>query len=318
MEWFALDSYLSLSTRISFEDSKPYRVKDEYDNIRVYHPMLSHTFFDRQNLLALTAAKWLSAATSHKMDVDGTLKQSRAYSIVSYNEETVLLRDILNENEINVQIDSFDPSWLEQHLPKAKIVTCCIVGFNGKNYHFGTMFTNPDEEYLEKFRANIADKEHHKENIQYTARQFIKASDGEPIVFVKGIDEYMDFLVRKMESGTTDDFRRQMEQHLRKNAESGMAAFMSDTESGLLTITSSIPSIKAPNNPYYNEEYARKNALNLMVEPQAIDYSTLCSLLDKNYLPDAAFTSREGYEHGRELVQKNRQFIADYFFAEHR
>lgn len=280
--------------------------------------MLSHTFFDRQNLLALTAAEWLSAATSHKMDVDGTLKQSRAYSIVSYNEETVLLRDILNENEINVQIDSFDPRWLEQYLPKAKIVTCCIVGFNGKNYHFGAMYTNPDEEYLEKYKETIANEERKQDNIKYTAELFLKASKGKPIVFVKGIDEFMDFQINKMGSKASDEFRKAMEQHLFQNAESGMAAFMSDPESGLLTITSSIPSIKAPNNPYYNEEYARKNALNLMVKPQVIDYSALCTLLDKNYLPDAAFTSQEGYEHGRELVQKNRQFIADYFFAEHR
>lgn len=318
MEWFALHSYLSLRTRINFENSKPQKITDEYDNILSYHLMLSHTFFNQKNLLSITAAKWLYAATGYRMDVDGTLKEDRSYYVVSHNDESVLLRDMMNGNEVNVEIESFAPQWLKQQLPSAKVVTCSIVGFNGKNYHFGAMYTNPDEEYLEKFRANIADKEHHKENIQYTARQFIKASDGEPIVFVKGIDEYMDFLVRKMESRTTDDFRRQMEQHLRKNAESGMAAFMSDTESGLLTITSSIPSIKAPNNPYYNEEYARKNALNLMVKPQVIDYSALCTLLDKNYLLDAAFTSREGYEHGRELVQKNRQFIADYFFAEHR
>ena len=318
MEWFALDSYLSLSTRISFEDSKPYKVKDEYDNIRVYHSMLSHTFFDRQNLLALTAAEWLSAATGYKMDVDGTLKQSRAYSIVSYNEETVLLRDILNKNEINVQIDSFDPRWLKQYLPKAKIVTCCIVGFNGKNYHFGTMFTNPDEEYLEKYKETIANEERKQDNIKYTAELFLKASEGKPIVFVKGIDEFMDFQINKMGSKASDKFRKAMEQHLFQNAESGMAAFMSDSEAGLLTITLAIPAIKASYNPYYDQEYAQKNALNLIVNPDAIDYSALCTLLDNNYLPDAALNSLKGYEHGRELVQQNIQFMADYFFSQHR
>ncbi|MBR3414079.1 MAG: DUF3843 family protein [Bacteroidales bacterium] len=37
-----------------------------------------------------------------------------------------------------------------------------------------------------------------------------------------------------------------------------------------------------------------------------------------HFLPDAALTSLKGYEHGRELVQQNSQFMADYFFSQHR
>ena len=318
MEWFALDSYLSLRTRISFEESKPDKIKDEYDNIRVYHSMLSHSFFDRQNLLSLTAAEWLSAATGHQMILDDTLKQNRVYNIVSNNEETILLRDILNGNEVNVQIDSFDPHWLKQHRQTAKIVTCSIIGFNGKNYHFGTMFTNPSEEYLEKYKETMEDEERNKVNTEYTAELFQNATQGKPIVFVKGIDEFMDFHIHKMDSKVTDEFRKAMENHLRQNAESGMAAFMSDPEAGLLTITRAIPAIKAPHNPYYDKEYAQKNALDLIVEPRVIDYSAICTLLDNNYLPDAALTSIYGYEHGRALVQQNSQFMADYFFSQHR
>ena len=180
------------------------------------------------------------------------------------------------------------------------------------------MFTNPDEEYLEKYKETIANEERKQDNIKYTAELFLKASKGKPIVFVKGIDEFMDFQINKMGSKASDEFRKAMEQHLFQNAESGMAAFMSDSEAGLLTITLAIPAIKASYNPYYDQEYAQKNALNLIVNPDAIDYSALCTLLDNNYLPDAALNSLKGYEHGRELVQQNIQFMADYFFSQHR
>ena len=198
------------------------------------------------------------------------------------------------------------------------MVTCSIIGFNGKNYHFGTMFTNPSEEYLEKYKETMEDEERNKVNTEYTAELFQNATQGKPIVFVKGIDEFMDFHIHKMDSKVTDEFRKAMENHLRQNAESGMAAFMSDPEAGLLTITRAIPAIKAPHNPYYDKEYAQKNALDLIVEPRTIDYSAICTLLDNNYLPDAALTSIYGYEHGRALVQQNSQFMADYFFSQHR
>ena len=77
-------------------------------------------------------------------------------------------------------------------------------------------------------------------------------------------DEYMNFHLEKMATKAINEFHSQIEQHLRKNAESGMAAFMSDDESGMSSITSSIPAIKAPNNPHYDEGYTRKNALNLI------------------------------------------------------
>ena len=318
MEWFAMDSYLSLRTRIRFEESKPEGRKDEYYNIRVYHSMLAHTFNDTHNLLALTASEWLSTVTGHRMDLDKTLMQQRVYDIVSRDGDTVLLRDILNGNKVSIETDSLDSNWVKQYLPSAKRVACNIIGFNGKNYHFGAMFTDPGKDYMEKYKEQQMQEERRKENVAYTASLFPKASGGKPIVFVRGIDEYMDFNTKKMGSKATDGFRREMERCLRENAESGMAAFMSDDKEGLLTIFSSIPAIKAPNNPYYDEKYAQRNALNLVVMPSFIDYSALCTLIELNYLPDAALTSRQGYEHGRDIVQKNIQFLADYFFAQHR
>ena len=318
MEWFALDSFLSLRTLISFEESKPDRMDEEYAAIKAYHSKLTHSFFDRKNLLSLTSSEWLSAATGHKMTLDGTLRQGRAYNVVSCNEETVVLRDILNGNEVSVQVDSFEPHWKKQHLPTAKTLICHIVGFDGKNYHFGAMFTNPNEEYLEEYRETMADEERQKDNIKYTAELFLKASQGKPIVFVKGIDEFIDFQTNRMNSKVTEQFRKEMQRHLRQNAENEMAAFISDPKCGMLTITRAIPAIKAPNNPYYDKEYAQKNALSLIVDPDVIDYSALCTLLDNNYLPDAAFVSSNGYINGHELVQQNSQYMADYFFSEHR
>ena len=146
-------------------------------------------------------------------------------------------------------------------------------------------------------------------------KQFIGAQTKE--TFLKGIDELMDFQTNVLGMKMTDDYRRHIEQYLQENTEQGMVAMMSDPGYGFLTISRSIPAIKAPNNPWYDQQYAKENALDLIVEPMAIDYSATVYLVENGMLPDAAINSNEGYEHGRQLVQVNARYLADYFFAKH-
>ena len=108
-----------------------------------------------------------------------------------------------------------------------------------------------------------------------------------------------------------------MSEIIDRQAEDGMVALMARPDQGLLTITSFIPAIKAPNNPYYDAEYAREHAHNLLVNPDLLDHSAACILLKNDYLPDAAFGSLLGDEHGRKLMQDNAQFVLDYMFSEH-
>lgn len=317
MEWFALGSYLSLRANIHFDNEVSNITDDEDKDVIIYHLLLSHAFNDTHNLLALTASEWLSKAYGHRMELDKTMTKSRLYDIVALHGDTVLVRDSLNGKEVSLETESFDPEWAKRHLSSAKQILCNIIGFNGKYYQFWAMMTNPGEKVVSDYRERRAQEETERDNVKYTAEMFEKASEGKPVVFVKGVDEYMDFQTKKMGSKVSDDFRRETERYLREDAEDGMVALMRSDEAGLLSIMSGIPAIKAPNNPYYDEAYARDNALIFIVDPHIIDYSSLCTLISHNYLPDAAVNSLQGYEHGRDLVQQNIQFLADYYFAQH-
>lgn len=58
-----------------------------------------------------------------------------------------------------------------------------------------------------------------------------------------------------------------------------------------------------------------EHALNLVVSPNAIDYYAAVYLVENGMLPDAALTSRNGYEDGNRLLQDNARYFVDYFFA---
>ncbi len=59
-------------------------------------------------------------------------------------------------------------------------------------------------------------------------------------------------------------------------------------------------------NPYYNEKWAKNQALNfaLSVAPVMRDY-----LIEHNLLPDATINSNRGLEHGNRIVQDNFDFL---------
>ena len=136
--------------------------------------------------------------------------------------------------------------------------------------------------------------------------------------FLKGEKELTDFYTKEAGITVTPDFERQLKDMVFKQADDGMLALMATRDQGFLIISLSIPAIKAPGNPFYNEDYAKKHASDLLLCSDAIEYSAVCTLLENNYLPDAALNSHKGYEYGRKMLQDNAQFIIDYMFAEHK
>ena len=316
IEWFSLDSYLSLRSSIDLKEALSEEDYDRHFHVLAYSMRLGHVFVSQRYLMQLTAAQWLSMVTHREMNVDVTYGQTNGYEVIQRGDDIFLLRDTLSGEELKVQTESFDLDWLKKTAPKVKKIFCQIVGYNGKFYQYGAMMPDPEKEHEEYLLESIRERRRKEENARYSHGMFQQKA-GAPIVFLKGIDELLDFQTSVLGIKMTDDYRGHIKQYLQENTENGMVSMMSDPEFGFLTISRSIPAIKAPNNPWYDQQYAKENALDLIVEPLAIDYSAAVYLVENGMLPDAAINSNEGYEHGRQLVQDNARYLVDYFFAKH-
>lgn len=318
IEWFSLSGYLSLRGRQMFAENEAKLYERNASPIFVYAAIQNLIFTNRHNLLSLTAAEWLSCAIGKPFTIDTSRLTYRYYTIEDSLDSGLMMRDMVSDDRIVVEADSFNAKWfVEYSKRKGLVLYCGFVEFNGNYYQCGAMVTDPVEKEMKKEIEEIRQNDHKKSLLKENVELFHKASHGEPIVFMKGIDAVADFHAKGIGWKFTDDQRRQMRDIIDRQAEDGMVALMATPDQGLLTITSFIPAIKAPNNPYYDAEYAREHAHNLLVNPDLLDHSAACILLKNDYLPDAAFGSLLGYEHGRKLMQDNAQFVLDYMFSEH-
>ena len=148
--------------------------------------------------------------------------------------------------------------------------------------------------------------------------QFRKASGGKPIVFVKGLDKLTEFYKKKIKVQLPEDYLNHLRDTVREHTIDGMMALMGTPDSGILIITGYIPAIKHKDNPFYDPDFSAQYGQGLLMNPNAIDYSAVCTMIDLGMLSDVSLKSFQGQEHGHKLLQDNIQFVADYMFAQHR
>lgn len=311
-------AFLEDIMRVEYEMSgKP--AQKEWRRLYSYTASVLHVFNDRHNLLSLTAAEWLSAVIGRDFSFDPSLMSSlRAYDIDAHISSSLMLRDKLTGEARAVDDDSFDPKWLKKSGDKFGSSICCgLLRFNDNYYQCGPLLTNPTPADIEKQMEQTRQEDYLKQLSKENYDEFYRASGGKHIVFMKGEKSLLDFYTKKLGIKMTADFEHQLKSVARENAENGLLAMMVTPDRGFLTISYVIPSIKSPDNPYYDVEYAKKHAHELLLNVNAIDYSAICTLLKLNYLPDAAINSLQGYEHGRDFLHDNAQYIVDYMFAEH-
>ena len=319
MEWFSLSGYLSLHSRIMLEDALDSIRDEQQRDILSYTTTLANVLIDKHNMLSLTAAEWLSAAINKPFTIDHSRLRNRLYTVVNRYATTVQFRDILTGDNVIIEEDSLNEDWLEKYSNKpGTTVSCGFIQFNDKCYQCGTMITDPDSDYIEEYKEKQHNEDYAKSLGKQNYDHFYEASGGKHIIFLKGEKELTDFYTKKAGITVTPDLERQLKDMVFKQADDGMLALMATRDQGFLIISLSIPAIKAPDNPFYNEDYAKKHASDLILCSDAIDYSAVCTLLENNYLPDAALNSLKGYEYGRKMLQDNAQFIVDYMFAEHK
>lgn len=126
-----------------------------------------------------------------------------------------------------------------------------------------------------------------------------KATGGEPVKFIKGYEALNEFLIEHLgwEPG---------EEHLSQLKGCPDFALMANPQKGLLVAPDVCRCIKAPSNPYYEYEYAKAHAIELLTVRGACPHDLLAYICERGWLPDASFPGSDDYG----LVARFHDFIS--------
>ena len=319
LEWLFMQSYINLRGRLNFADSMAEISRREHAEQEAYINYIHHLFTDRHNMAILTPGEWLSALSGQRIDIDASLFANRCYRIIAIEDEAIRVRDLVNDKELSVEKISFEEKWVNglRLSTDANDLYMGLVRYNDKYYQCGSMLEIPAGR-LNPILEQVRQRDYQKSLMPSNEESFYKASGGKPIVFLKGIDALKHFYEKKIGVPLTGDYLRQMQEAVREQTDDGMLAVMGTPNQGNLIITGCIPAIKHKDNPFYDHEYAVQYGQGLLMNPMAVDYSAVCTMIDQGMLADVSINSLKGQEHGHRLLQDNIQFVADYMFAQHR
>lgn len=130
----------------------------------------------------------------------------------------------------------------------------------------------------------------------YTA--FKKATGGKVIAYFKTYKQLNEFLIVKMnwENGV---------EHLPMMKNFSDFVILVNPERGMLISKGTAACIKDPDNPYYDEKYAKENAFNMLSIRGFCPADLTIYCIENGFLPDAHFPNSQDYN----LVKENADFI---------
>lgn len=131
---------------------------------------------------------------------------------------------------------------------------------------------------------------------------FVKATGGKEIAFFGSYEEMNTFFIDALgwEAG---------KRHLEQVADSHDFVLMVNREKGMLMARDIDRCIAAPDNPYYDRQFAADHAMHLLTDRGLCPGDLLRKILKEGWLPDAHFAG----SHDTALVQGNADFIARCF-----
>lgn len=129
--------------------------------------------------------------------------------------------------------------------------------------------------------------------------RLVKASGGDPVVFIEGYDAFNEFLIKHL--GWTPG-----EEHLVQLKECRDFVLMANPKKGLLVAPDICRCIKAPANPMYDADFASDHAIGLLTQRGRCPHDLLSYICGKGWLPDAVFPGSDDHD----LVARFHDFIA--------
>lgn len=255
--------------------------------------------------LALRAHEWMASIVGEKSKTGKMLLQTKlrfkmpkSYLIESEDEKTFTLIPFDSDKPIKFQKHS-----LQETLPVTPgkdAVLCNLIFYNGE-WQLCGFITNISKESYQK---NKEDFEKNKLNKEHTIRIFEEAYPNQKIIYSLDSDELLSNLERIFPNITKNDLKQFDE-------ESYLITF-ADEEYGLTTMADLALFIKDKNNPCYDKTEAKEYGFAIFIRYE-IPQHIIEYLIKNKLLPDIKINSLKGEGRGKELVQKNLDFLFRFF-----
>lgn len=134
--------------------------------------------------------------------------------------------------------------------------------------------------------------------------ELVQQNGGSPLFYFKDIAEAHAFIAK----ATGAKFQGKMPEGWKKDDKS-VVLYLSPTSHIFAMAPGAAECISDPNNPYYNKNAAKENALALVIQ-NSVPGEMLRYLIANDMIPDACLKSMTSPERGRELLQQNIDFMA--------
>lgn len=321
LEWFHYNCYFNIENNGEFFEQTTEILDDKEISPANYKSLIygAHTTLmlgGRRSLLSLTSPEWLALIgknhSGNKLWADVKVLPNCGYMLENEDQEYLYFKDLCREEDkenslLRVKKKSLSLSSTKKRKVGSTAFICELIYYGNSWWQFGLNVERKFDDDMAQYLENMK-KEYTREKEKAAYNDFMKASGGKFCVFCKSKDEISDFLHNKMEYKNAEDVEKPD-----IDIENG-TLIIATPHTGLHIQYRLCECIKSPDNSFYNQEEAEKNAFMFIVSPDHVPYQVSCLLQDHGMLPDACFNGLKSKEYEKEFMQKNAHFLTDYFF----
>lgn len=313
LDWFHYHSYLNFTNQEELADNLEDALKQNgYENMSfLFHSF--HTemaYVSRNNLLSIPSPEWLAKIISKEHPQHTYFQQAKrkpfAWYVYRSEDDRFIYASALAENEDTlyaIRKESFEN---KKFIPGISCIGTALVYYADTWWQYGTLLLKEHSKLTPK-ELNTLEGQKKEQEAQAVYNDFMKATGGERLRFFSSIDALLEFCRTKMKYDITQ---------LQRPPEIGNKLMLSASpKKGLMILANGVDCIKHPDNPFYNEATARREAVSFYMAPQLCHFDVVCYMKEHNLLPDACINSIKGEDYGRAQVNDNWDFITRYFLG---
>lgn len=313
IDWLHYSAYPNLSNNEELGESLNELINEE-DNEEVAM-MMAYAF---RNYSSMNSANSLMAWTTPEWYANLAMEdnpglyylhdvKSRAESYYLYksqDDDCLYLEGFYSKEKFTVkkEVVAIDPDTLKAD---HSILFGALIWYKGLWRQIAPWITVNKKDISEDI---LTEEDRLEKNNRQVYKDFLKASNGECLMYFRTSEEMNNFLEKSMKYSYSEGL---------KKITIGDGIMLSVTkEAGLIIHRKEIECIKDPRNPFYDPEIAKRDTVLFYVLKEFCPLELLLYLHKNDFLPDAAINSLDGEEAGRAFVRENWDFMIRYYRRE--
>ncbi|WP_106829791.1 DUF3843 family protein [Parabacteroides pacaensis] len=314
LKWFHYDCYLNVYNRQAiqkYDEEILETDSPEYHPILLYDFHINFCFTGRNCLLAYSSPEWLALILKNHPHADyfkNIKSKERSYYLFNKEDDRfVYMTDLLEDKPLRIEKASLDKK--QKWEPGESVVLWSLVYYDNEWWENGMLAIAP----LQQASKIIEELKQGKEKLKRANQDyqhFMKVAEGKQFMYFHSKEDLKSFCREKLED-TLDTISL-----LANNAPNKPILLTAIPHKGLAVLFKLLECIKDPDNPFYDPEKAKKEALAFYTVPGVCPYEIVYYLKECNMLPDAGLESAKGKEWGQQFLNEHWDFLTRYFLKQ--